>query len=133
MAELANSRVLVSAMALLLDGILECGGTFTGVVRITDLGDSFSFAGHLVQRETRVVVFLDRRADLAGCCRVTLFRFAAMFSQGSWKLVAGPESNFFLHSAFEPQGLLRVREACAGLGALGLGGLPMGFKVVAQK
>ena len=129
--ELADSRVLVSAMVLQLDGVLENGGTFTGVVHITDLGDS-SFAGHLVQMGTKVVVFLDRRTDLAGYCRVTLFRFAAVFSQDSWKLVEGPGSNFFLHSAFDPKGLLRIREACTGLGAMGLGGESMGFKVTAQ-
>ena len=129
--ELADSRVLVSAMVLQLDGVLENGGTFTGVVHITDLGDS-SFAGHLVQMGTKVVVFLDRRTDLAGYCRVTLFRFAAGFSQDSWKLVEGPGSNFFLHSAFDPKGLLRIREACTGLGAMGLGGESMGFKVTAQ-
>ena len=96
------------------------GGSFTGVVQITDLGDSRSFAGNLAQMGTKVAVFLDQEADLH-IRSVTVFGFSAIYSQERLKLVAGKDSRVFLHPGFDPLKLLRVREACAGLGALGQG------------
>ena len=119
-------------MVLRLDGLLQQGVAFTGVVRVQELGDTRSFVGKLVQAGTEVVVFLGQRTDFEGIDRLTLFRFSALYSQGRWKLIEEQDSRFLLHSRFRPHDLLRVREACAGLGALGQGGIPFGFEVKAQ-
>ena len=105
---------------------------WTGVLEITELGGSGTFAGFVVGTATRVNVFLPHATKLDNIRRVTVFDFHSVKQGETWRLLAGPDSRFFLHSAFQAKEVLRIKEACAGLGAMGQGGLFLGFSLVSQ-
>ena len=119
------------AMGLLLEGTLEEGSSFTGVISVKELGGMGSFAGTLLLSGQQVVVFLEPHFDLQGVDRVTAIDFGVTVTDGHFKLFQASCSRVFLHSPFKADSLLRVKEACSGIGALGRGGDVIGYKVVA--
>ena len=119
-------------MVVTLEDVLTPGGVFTGVVQISELGGMGSFAGITLIHRKRVAVFLDPGTDLQPIRRVTLVRFAVIEYDQGFKLVCGQDAHFFLHQEFDPSRLLRIREACSGLGGLGQGGKLLGMQVTVQ-
>ena len=119
------------AMDSFLEGSLADGVSFTGVVSIQELGGSGSFAGKLLISGAKVFVFLQTDTDLQNIQRVALIDSVVVLSDGQFKLFQTHDSRVFLHTRFLAQDLLRVKEACSGIGALGRGGEVMGYKVVA--
>ena len=116
-----------------LEGDLQEGSPYTGVVTIQELGGNGSFAGVLNLTGQSVVVFLDPGTDLAGICKVTLFDFGTLFSNWRFRLFQASESRVFLRRPFDAKQLLRIKEACSGVGALGRGGDTIKYRVVALK
>ena len=114
------------------DDFLQGGSYFTGVVSISDCGDSYSCRGVTIQRNEKVSVFLQQAVSWHEIQRITLVNFLVQRDNDEWKLIQTDPGRFFMHGTFQPQALLTVKEACCGIGALGRGLAFLGYKVVAQ-
>ena len=110
---------------------LKEGSPYTGVAVVQELGGHGSFAGKLSLTGQSVIVFLDPGTDLSGISKVTLFGFGTLFRNGRFRLFQVSGSRVFLHGPFDATKLLRIKETCSGVGALGRGGDTMGYRVVA--
>ena len=117
-------------MGSFLEDVPTEGVPFTGVVTVDELGGSGSFAGTLKISKQSVVVFLAPETVLDGCTKVTLINFFPIFGNGRFRLYHTEKSRTFLHETFKAQRLLRIKETCSGIGALGQGGSTIGYKVV---
>ena len=132
MAGLANSWARVGTGAMdFLEGPLHEGSPFTGVVKVAELGGSGSFAGTLQLTGQAVCVFLDPATCLEGFAKVTLINFAVLSREGKFKLFQVEGSRVFFHEPYNASNLLKIKETCSGVGALGRGGDTIGFRVVA--
>ena len=118
-------------MVSFLEGSVQEGVPFTGVVSIEELGGTGSFAGRLHLTGQSVVVFADPTTCFGTHPKVTLINFGTVFSEGRFKLFQVAGSRIFLHEKFDASHLLRIKETCSGVGALGRGGDTIGYKVVA--
>ena len=80
----------------------------------------------------RIEVFLPDKLSCYTGYRVTLMEFRVLIVDDRARLVFEEGSEVFLHGPYNATDLLRVREFCSGMGALGLGAEQAGFQVVFQ-
>ena len=114
------------------DVLAKDDSVFTGVVEVLELGGTGSFLGCSVFRKQRVHVFLEPGTALGDIRKVTLLGCPLFWGEGFPKLVQSMDTAVFLHKSFDPENLVRVRETCVGIGALGAGLRHLGLKICAQ-
>ena len=114
------------------DSPLVGGSFFTGVVIVEVPCGAYTCQGRTKQKDVPVRVYLQESVDWQMVPKLTVFSFLVQQNDDGWVLIQTEQGRFFGHRHFQATELLKVKEACCGIGALGRGLSFLGFRVVAQ-
>ena len=108
------------------------GSRYSEVFDLSDSGVTNRLLAVEVSTGRNIFVYFAAGASVSLGDRVTLMDFRVLKEASGYTLVQEDASAIFPHGPFVLGDLLKVREFCTGLGALGLGAEQAGFRVVAQ-